>query len=280
MLLALVLAGALAQNPAGSGLACIPGGAELSGALLCFGDAEVKAGEAMRAGSDDRRRHFEVAVGHFRKVSLIGRQDERLTALTALASLYDQAHLNDPGERETVLRELIALEPDNLAFVFQLADLQERQDLPDAAEQTLLDARQRHPQNIEVYRKLAQFYARRVTALQAPARERIAPDQSGTGGLDKDGVLQVGGAFKPPPRLDVPEFPEEAQAAGIEGVVDVEVLISPEGTVSEAQVVRSVPLLDEPALKAVREWRFQPTIVNGQAVPVKMVVNVRFTLSR
>jgi hypothetical protein len=167
MLLAFVLAGVLAQSPSSpaSTLACAPGGAELSGVLLCFADAEVKAGEAIKSDSDLRRRHFEAAVGHYRKVSLIGRQDERLTALTAMATLYDQAHLDAPGERETVLRELIALDPANLTLVFQLVDLQLAQGVFEVAEQTLLDARFRHAENIEIYRKLAQFYARRVTTL-------------------------------------------------------------------------------------------------------------------
>jgi len=48
--------------------------------------------------------------------------------------------------------------------------------------------------------------------------------------------------------------------------------------VTEARVVRSNPLLDEAALKAVREWRYDPTMVNGRAVPVRMTVTVNFSL--
>jgi protein TonB len=50
--------------------------------------------------------------------------------------------------------------------------------------------------------------------------------------------------------------------------------------VNEARVVRSIPLLDEAALAAVRNWRFEPTFVNGKAVPVRMVVTVSFSPPR
>lgn len=49
---------------------------------------------------------------------------------------------------------------------------------------------------------------------------------------------------------------------------------------SSARIVRSIPLLDEAALQAVREWRYDPTIINGKPVPVRMTVNVNFTLAR
>jgi len=84
----------------------------------------------------------------------------------------------------------------------------------------------------------------------------------------------------PPQRLDVARYPAEAQAAGISGVVLAEITISEEGRVVDARIVRSIPLLDEPALRAVREWRFDPVLLNGRAVPVKMVVNVNFTLAK
>ena len=50
------------------------------------------------------------------------------------------------------------------------------------------------------------------------------------------------------------------------------------GTVTDAKVLRSIPLLDAAALDAVRQWVFTPTTLNGQAVPVIMTVTVNFTL--
>jgi len=202
-------------------------------------------------------------------------------ALTGLAALYDSALLNDPAQREGVLRAHIAADPLNVGVVFQLADLQQAAGAVDAAEQTLLDARHRLPENIDVYRRLAQFYARRVTNLQGIKRAESPKEPDHPGEPDVNGVYRVGGQLSPPARLDDnPEYPVEAQSAGIEGEVLAEVVVGADGRVTDAKIVESVPLLDEPALAAVRRWNFKPTMVDGKPVPVRMMVTVRFTLSR
>lgn len=103
---------------------------------------------------------------------------------------------------------------------------------------------------------------------------------SGTTTRTADGALRVGGDVKPPTKIrDVrPVYPLEAQAAKVMGVVIIEARIEPDGTVGNAQVLRSIPLLDQAAIDAVMQWRFTPTLVNGQAVPVVMTVTVNFTL--
>jgi protein TonB len=50
--------------------------------------------------------------------------------------------------------------------------------------------------------------------------------------------------------------------------------------VIDARVVRSIPLLDGAALEAVKKWRYEPTLVNGQPVPVRMMTTINFTLQR
>jgi protein TonB len=60
--------------------------------------------------------------------------------------------------------------------------------------------------------------------------------------------------------------------------VIIEATIGPDGAVDNAKVLRSIPLLDEPALDAVRRWEFTPTLLNGVAVPVIMTVTVNFSL--
>ena len=47
---------------------------------------------------------------------------------------------------------------------------------------------------------------------------------------------------------------------------------------ARAQVLRSIPLLDEAALTAVRQWKFTPTLLNGVPVPIVMTVTVNFKL--
>ena len=54
--------------------------------------------------------------------------------------------------------------------------------------------------------------------------------------------------------------------------------IGPDGAVKDAKVLRSIPLLDQAALDAVRQWQFTPTLLNGVPGPVIMTVTVQFTL--
>jgi protein TonB len=93
--------------------------------------------------------------------------------------------------------------------------------------------------------------------------------------------VRVGGSIKPPVKTrDVrPQYPAIAQAARVQGVVIIEATIGPNGRVQDARVLRSIPLLDQAALEAVRQWEFTPTLLNGVPVPVIMTVTVQFTLS-
>ena len=75
-----------------------------------------------------------------------------------------------------------------------------------------------------------------------------------------------------------PVYPAIAQSARVQGVVIIEATIGPNGAVQEAKVLRSIPLLDQAALDAVRQWQFTPTLLNGVPVPVIMTVTVNFTL--
>jgi predicted TPR repeat methyltransferase len=73
--------------------------------------------------------------------------------------------LNDAEEMISAFGQLIALEPAEVEPLLRYAAYQERQGATDAAEETLLSARRLQPDALEPVRKLAQFYARRATAL-------------------------------------------------------------------------------------------------------------------
>jgi TonB family protein len=92
--------------------------------------------------------------------------------------------------------------------------------------------------------------------------------------------VRVGGDIKEPRRIhDVkPVYPEIAQHSGVQGIVIIEAIIGTDGAVESARVLRPVPLLDQAALDAVTQWRYTPTFLNGQAVPVVMTVTVTFSL--
>src|SRR4051812_10913852 len=92
--------------------------------------------------------------------------------------------------------------------------------------------------------------------------------------------VRVGGNVRQPTKVaDVkPAYPDDARAAGVQGVVIIEALIDDAGSVANARVLRSVPALDQAALGAVSRWRFTPTDVNGRPAGVIMTVTVNFTL--
>lgn len=90
--------------------------------------------------------------------------------------------------------------------------------------------------------------------------------------------LHVGGAVKPPHKLiDVsPVYPDDAKAAGVRGVVIIEATIAKDGSVSNARILRSVPMLDQAALDAVNQWIFEPTLLHGAPIEVVMTLTVNF----
>jgi TonB family protein len=92
------------------------------------------------------------------------------------------------------------------------------------------------------------------------------------------GALRVGGNIKPPAKIkDVrPVYPPLAREAGVIGVVIIEVRIGTDGSVEEAHVLKSIPLLDQAALDAVKQWEFVPTWLNGAPVPIIMTVTINF----
>lgn len=92
--------------------------------------------------------------------------------------------------------------------------------------------------------------------------------------------IRVGGHIQPPRKLKdvIPVYPEIAREARIQGIVIVECTISPRGTVSGVKILRGIPLLNDAALDAVRQWVYTPTLLNGIPVPVIMTVTVTFQL--
>jgi periplasmic protein TonB len=94
-------------------------------------------------------------------------------------------------------------------------------------------------------------------------------------------ILAVGDVK--PPRLVrriEPEYPGIAREARIEGIVILEATTDVYGRVSSVRVLRSVPLLDEAAAAAVRQWVYEPLMLNGRPRPVTFTVTVRFVLQK
>jgi protein TonB len=60
--------------------------------------------------------------------------------------------------------------------------------------------------------------------------------------------------------------------------VIIEATIGKDGVVKDAKVIKSTPLLDAAALEAVKQWRYSPPMLNGEAIEVIMSVTVIFSL--
>jgi TonB family protein len=116
-------------------------------------------------------------------------------------------------------------------------------------------------------RESAEADEARKARAAAARRERLAK------------AVRVGGQIRPPVKVkDVaPLYPAIAQSARVQGDVVIEATIDEEGKVADARVVKSVPLLDQAALDAVRQWEYQPSLLNGVPTPVVMTVTIKFT---
>jgi TonB family protein len=126
--------------------------------------------------------------------------------------------------------------------------------------------------------------ASNASAGRAADRQRPAtPSGSSQPGFQPTrGPVRVGGDVRAPVALVKvnPVYPPEAQAAQLQGVVLLEIRIATDGSVSEARVLRSIPMLDQAAIDAVKQWKYQPTRVDGVPVEVEMNVYINFTLSQ
>lgn len=103
----------------------------------------------------------------------------------------------------------------------------------------------------------------------------------GYGGGIGGGAYRVGGGVSAPRVLyqPDPEYSEEARKAKYQGVVVLWVVVGPDGRVHDMRVARPLGLgLDEKALEAVKQWRFEPARKDGQAVAVQVNIEVNFRL--
>ncbi len=78
----------------------------------------------------------------------------------------------------------------------------------------------------------------------------------------------------------LPVYPPLAKSARIQGTVRLEALISKEGSIQNLRVLSGHPLLIQTAMDAVRQWRYQPTLLNGEPVEVVTTIDVVFTLAQ
>jgi protein TonB len=116
------------------------------------------------------------------------------------------------------------------------------------------------------------FTLRSPGAAQAPRASEPAPEtiyETKTPGITPPRVVK---------RVH-PAYTAEARAARIQGLVELECVVLSNGTIGDVRVVKTLdPGLDAEAIKAVRQWRFEPGAKDGQPVAVRVAIEMTFTL--
>jgi periplasmic protein TonB len=103
----------------------------------------------------------------------------------------------------------------------------------------------------------------------------IAPKEKGP-----KAPVRVGGRVKEPRQIFrvEPRYPPLAVQTHMTGVVVIDAIIDERGNIVEAKVLSGPPLLIQAALDAVRQWKYEPTYLNDEPVPVQLSVTVQFRL--
>jgi protein TonB len=93
-------------------------------------------------------------------------------------------------------------------------------------------------------------------------------------------VIRIGGALVAPKlvRRVQPVYPEMATLAHVQGIVILEAQVDVNGQVKDVKVLRGLPLLDDAAMEAVRQWRYQPLLLNGVPTEFILTVTMNFNL--
>jgi protein TonB len=94
-------------------------------------------------------------------------------------------------------------------------------------------------------------------------------------------VVRASSLLKAPRQISSvnPEYPTLARQTHLQGIVVVDAVIDEKGNVVQARAVSGHPLLIPEALKAVLQWKYEPTSLNGQPISVELKVEVRFNLN-
>lgn len=96
------------------------------------------------------------------------------------------------------------------------------------------------------------------------------------------GPYRVGGRVQAPKLIEEvkPTYPQLAKQARIQGDVVIDSVIDTQGHVTQMKVMSGSPLLVEAAEQALEQWKYQPTLLNGQPVAVDMLVTLHFQLGQ
>jgi TonB family protein len=115
----------------------------------------------------------------------------------------------------------------------------------------------------------AQVYVRSGNSAVVMSQDAPKTINAGANGLSGKAIKRV-----------PPTYPPIAKAAGAEGPVSVQIVVSEEGAVESAKATSGHPLLQSAAVEAARQWQFSPTKLSGNGVKVSGTISFVFSLPK
>jgi TonB family protein len=109
----------------------------------------------------------------------------------------------------------------------------------------------------------------------------LRPEAPSSGGVAGTSPLRIAAnvqAAKIIKRVQ-PEYPEDARRTRISGTVRLHAIIGKDGKIKKLEIISGHPMLVDAASDAVRRWRYQPTLLNGEPVEVDTTIDVIFSLN-
>jgi len=99
-------------------------------------------------------------------------------------------------------------------------------------------------------------------------------------GMTQVSLLAADGTEPPVPvRTVAPKFPDEMRRIGTSGLVTVSCLIDEKGNVTEPKIVKATnDAFAEPAIEALKKWKFKPAKKDGEAIAIRVSIPVQFTV--
>ena len=240
------------------------------------------------------------------------REALRLEPDLALAHFHIGTALRQQGDFKGAIaedREVLRLDPDDGRAWSHLARVLEEVGDLDGALAAYQEAMARDPDEAFPHRNMAELLEKKgdLDGALTQAREavRIAPDRArghyvlakilrsrgDKAGAAKETQIATALEAKNPPRQvhvggavmakgliyhPKPAYPREAQKAGVQGAVRLEVVIGRDGKVQDVKLLDGPPALTQAAMKAVAKWRYRPSLLSGEPVVVVTEVDVNF----
>ena len=180
-----------------------------------------------------------------------------------------QEMADDKGAIADYSRSL-EIKPNEWAVLTSRAELLLKTGDPKAALKDIKKALEIEPGNQKARDLLKEIESATAAGGPAPTSAKPAATQA----------VRVSGSMNPPQliRQIDPEYPAVAHAARVQGIVILEVTIDETGKVVDVQILRSIPLLDEAAIAAVKQRLYEPYLINGVPTKIIATVTVNFTL--